>query len=202
MNELVETRDDLLRDLRLPTAGENGRSSYPVLDSLVESGSRYVKDTRINLKNTLKSDHLSEKECALLAYAIAVNNANDRLRTAAAARARDAGATDEEIAEMAACASLLSANNVLYRFRHFMENSGGTTTYSERQARIKMSIMARPVTGKLFFELASLAVSAVNGCEACVTSHEKSVRAAGATEEQIFDAVRLAAVVTAAGKLL
>lgn len=202
MNELVETRDDLLRDLRLPPAGDNGRSSYPLLDSLVESGSRYVKDTRINLKNTLKSDHLSEKESALLAYAVAVNNGNERLQSAFAARARDAGAADAEISEMAACASLLSANNVLYRFRHFMESSGGTTSYSERQARIKMSIMARPVTGKLFFELASLAVSAVNGCEACVTSHEKSVRAVGATEEQIFDAVRVAAVVTAAGKLL
>jgi len=193
MNELQETRNDMIADLGLdPGAG------YPVLDSLVDAGARYVKDARINMKNTLASEHLSEKETALLAYAIAVNNEHDGLRDAFAKRAADAGATEEEVAEMAACASLLSVNNVFYRFRHFVNKE----SYSQKQARIKMSIMARPVTGKLFFELASLAVSAVNGCEACVASHEHSVLEAGATEDQVFDAVRLAAVVTGTCKLL
>lgn len=65
-----------------------------------------------------------------------------------------------------------------------------------------MTIMARPVTGKEFFELASLAVSAVNGCATCVGLHEQSLLAEGISEDQVFDAVRLAAVVTATGKLL
>ena len=38
-------------------------------------------------------------------------------------------------------------------------------------------------------------VSAIEGCEACVRSHEASVLAAGATEENVLDAVRIAAVV-------
>jgi lipoyl-dependent peroxiredoxin subunit D len=39
--------------------------------------------------------------------------------------------------------------------------------------RIKMNIMMKPVTGKEFFELMSLTISAVNGCEMCVNAHEK-----------------------------
>jgi alkyl hydroperoxide reductase subunit D len=50
------------------------------------------------------------------------------------------------------------------------------------------------VLGKEFFELMSLVLSAVNGCEMCVTSHETSVKSHGATEQRIFDAVRLGAI--------
>jgi len=40
-------------------------------------------------------------------------------------------------------------------------------------------------------------VSAINGCGACIASHEKVVRAAGITAEQVQAAVRIAAVVHA-----
>ncbi len=193
MNELVETRNDLLADL-----GIDHETTFPVLDALVDTGAKYVKDARINLKNTLSSEHLTGKETALIAYAVAVNNGHAALRSALAARARDAGATGDELAEMASCASLLAVNNVLYRFRHFV----GKESYTRKQARIRMSIMARPVTGSAFFELVSLAVSAVNGCEACVSSHERSVLEAGMSEDQVFDAIRIASVITGLGKLL
>lgn len=58
-----------------------------------------------------------------------------------------------------------------------------------------MSIMMNPVLGKEFFELVSLVVSAVNGCEACVRSHEESILKQGSSETRIFDAIRLASVV-------
>jgi alkyl hydroperoxide reductase subunit D len=74
--------------------------------------------------------------------------------------------------------------------------------YNEIPARIKMNIMARPVVGKEFFELISLAVSAVNGCEMCVTSHEASLIELGSKEERIFESVRLAAVITSLSKVV
>jgi alkyl hydroperoxide reductase subunit D len=52
------------------------------------------------------------------------------------------------------------------------------------------------------FELWSLAVSAVNGCGMCMESHEKVVRAAGLTAEQVQSAVRIAAVVHAVAATL
>ena len=53
-------------------------------------------------------------------------------------------------------------------------------------------------TNKVDFELFCLAVSAINGCEMCVQSHEKVVLDGGLTEDHVHDAVRIAAVVHAA----
>jgi alkyl hydroperoxide reductase subunit D len=168
------------------------------LDLLEEGKSRYLADLKINFKNSFESDFLSKKEVALLGVALAVNAGNKTLRTFFTQNALEEGVSAEAIGEAAACASLLSANNVLYRFRHFMNKE----KYNEIPARIKMNIMGRPVNGKEFFELISLAVSAVNGCEMCVTSHEASLIELGAKEERIFEAVRLASVITSVSKII
>jgi alkyl hydroperoxide reductase subunit D len=42
----------------------------------------------------------------------------------------------------------------------------------------------------------------VNGCELCVRSHEQVVTAGGVTEDQVHDAVRVAAVVNSAAVAL
>ena len=168
------------------------------LDLLEEGKSRYVADLKINFKNSFESDHLTKKEVALLGVALAVNATNRVLKQFFRDKAVAEGASEAEVAEAVACASLLSANNVLYRFRHFVNKE----KYNETPARIKMNIMARPVGGKEFFELISLAVSAVNGCEMCVKAHENSLIELGSKEERIFEAVRLAAVITSVSKVI
>lgn len=172
--------------------------SSPALDLLEEGKSRYLADLKINFKNSFESEFLSKKEIALLGVALAVN-ANHRILLEFFTRnASEEEATAEQIAEAVACASLLSANNVFYRFRHFMNKE----KYNEIPARIKMNIMGRPVNGKEFFELISLAVSAVNACEMCVKSHEASLRELATKEERIFESVRLAAVITSLTKII
>lgn len=168
------------------------------LDLLEEGKSRYIADLKINFKNSFESDHLTKKEVALLGVALAVNAGNRVLKPFFRDKAMAEGATEAEVAEAVACASLLSANNVFYRFRHFVNKE----KYNEIPARIKMNIMARPVGGKEFFELISLAVSAVNGCEMCVKSHENSLIELGSKEERIFEAVRLSAVITSVSKVI
>lgn len=168
------------------------------LDLLEEGKSRYLADLKINFKNSFESEFLSRKEITLLGVALAVNANNGILRDFFKRKSEAEGSTAEEIAEAVACSSLLSANNVFYRFRHFLNKE----KYNEIPARIKMNIMARPVTGKEFFELISLAVSAVNGCEMCVKSHEASLIELGSKEERIFEAVRLASVITSLSKVV
>lgn len=168
------------------------------LDLLEEGRSRYVADLKINFKNSFDSAQLSKKEVALLGVALAVNAGNKVLKQFFRDNALTEGASEAEIADAVACASLLSANNVFYRFRHFVNKE----KYNEIPARIKMNIMARPVVGKEFFELISLAVSAVNGCEMCVKAHENSLIELGSKEERIFEAVRLAAVITSVSKVV
>jgi alkyl hydroperoxide reductase subunit D len=185
---IEETKTELMSNL-----GLSEDTSTPSVESLVAGESRYLRDLRVNVNNVLDSENIDHKESSLLALGVVVNEKNDLLIESFTARAREAGADDAEIAEVHACTSLLATNNVFYRFRHFIQDSHDA--YSRMPARIKMNIMARPVLGKEFFELMSLAVSAVNGCEACVKSHEASVRQLGSTEARIFDAVRLAAVI-------
>jgi alkyl hydroperoxide reductase subunit D len=183
----------LLKELGLEEENVN-----ETLQLLAQSDSRYLKDLKINVGNALNAESLAKKEAFLLAYAVAVNEKNALLQKAFQQSAVAAGATDKELAEIISCTSLLNANNVYYRFRHFMNDE----FYSTAQAGIRMSIMANPVLGKEFFELVSLVVSALNGCELCVTSHEKTIAGHGSSKQRIHDAVRLGAVIKSLSVLI
>jgi alkyl hydroperoxide reductase subunit D len=78
----------------------------------------------------------------------------------------------------------------------------GKPSYDQKPARLRMQRIAKPATNKPDFELYCLAVSAINGCEMCIRSHEAVVIEGGLTEDQVHDAVRLAAVVHAAAVAL
>lgn len=161
------------------------------LTQLAEADHRYVKDMRINLTNALSYPNLNKKESYLLALAVAVNEKNTPLIDSFTKLAETEMVTQEELNEVYACVSLMNVNNVFYRFRHFTKKD----YYQQTPAGIKMSIMLNPVLGKEFFELLSLAISAVNGCEMCVNAHEQSVIQHGATEARIYDAIRLVSIV-------
>ena len=168
------------------------------LKALQQTDSRYLRDMKINLNNSLQAETLTAKEAALLALSVAVNQKNDLLQKSFTAKAVQEGANDKEIAETISCTSLLNANNVYYRFRHFMNDE----FYNNATAGIRMSIMANPVLGKELFELMSLVVSALNGCEMCVVSHEKALIGHGTPKQRIHDAVRLGAVVKSLSVLI
>jgi alkyl hydroperoxide reductase subunit D len=65
-----------------------------------------------------------------------------------------------------------------------------------------MNAIATHGISRADFELWCLAVSAINGCGKCLESHEKMVREAGITAEQVQAAVRIAAAVNAAAAVL
>jgi lipoyl-dependent peroxiredoxin subunit D len=188
---------DIIQEL-LQGVGIDGDYRTESLTLLEKGESRYVRDLKLNFTSTLTSEHLSTKECALLGLTTAINNTNKPLTEYFTKYAEEQGATAEEIGEAVGCASLLASNNIFYRFRHFTQKE----KYTQIPARIRMQIMMKPVTGKEFFELMSLAVSAVNGCEMCVNAHEDSLIKMGTTEERVFDAVRIASLVTSMGKVV
>ena len=187
--ENTATQDDALALLKELQLSEEQSTSQ--LQSLKTTGSRYLKDLKLNITTALNAESLGKKEALLLAFAVAVNEKNAVLQQSFEQRALEQGATPAEIAEVIACTSLMNANNVYYRFRHFMSDE----FYDKAQAGIRMSIMAAPVLGKELFELISLVVSAVNGCSLCVTSHEAALLKHGTEKQRVHDAVRLGAVV-------
>jgi len=182
-----ETFSNLLNDLQIPEYTPSATAQQ-----LLVAESKYIKDLKINVSNVLNNtQYLNKKEALLLAYAVAVNEKFDLLKDSFRTQAQEAGANEAELAEIVSCTSLMNANNVFYRFRHFMNKD----FYTNTPAGIKMSIMMNPVLGKEFFELVSLVVSSINGCEMCITSHEQSILQHGGSESRILEGVKLGAII-------
>lgn len=181
----IDTAVQLLQAVGLTEANLSDR-----LRTLANTDARYLKDLKINVTNSLSASTLSKKEAFLLGLSVAANEKHTDLQAAFEKLATEEGATDKEIAEIYSCTSLMNANNVYYRFRHFVNKEFYTVT----PAGIRMSIMANPVLGKEFFELVSLVVSALNGCEMCVTSHEEALLKHGTAQQRVLESVRLGAV--------
>jgi alkyl hydroperoxide reductase subunit D len=167
------------------------------LEALRNSIPEAAKDIRVNLQTVLQANALSPAQRWGVAIASASAARHSELRDALIEAAR--GEVDEAVVEDAlAAAALMAMNNVYYRFRHLV----GKPSYATMPARLRMNRLVQPSTTKVDFELISLAVSAINGCEVCIRAHEQVVVTAGLGEEAVHDAVRIAATVNAAAVAL
>ena len=61
-------------------------------------------------------------------------------------------------------------------------------------AGLRMNVIASHGTEKIDFELASIAVSAINGCGLCIDSHEKTLKLHNVTNEQIQNTIKIASI--------
>ena len=156
----------------------------------------YAKDLKLNLGSLASEPSLSVQQRAGTFVASALASRNAEVTAAIVAEFRPQ-LSAEALAAAKAAASIMAMNNMYYRFTHLV---GGS--YAQMPAKLRMNVMARPGVDKATFELWSLAVSAINGCGMCMESHEKVVRAAGLTAEQVQSAVRIAAVVHAVAATL
>jgi alkyl hydroperoxide reductase subunit D len=91
----------------------------------------------------------------------------------------------------------MAMNNVAYRARGWLGDD-----YSQVRMGLRMNVISKPGIEKADFELFSLAVSTINGCEHCTVAHEKTVREEGLTKEQVFEAVKIAATVSGVAQAL
>jgi lipoyl-dependent peroxiredoxin subunit D len=147
-----------------------------------------AKDLKLNLGAVLQPGNLTQDQVWGVAVATAIASRNPQLRQAVL---EDALVTVSPavVDDAKAAAALMAMNNVYYRFRHMVSKE----EYSEKPARLRMQRLAQVATNKADFELFCLAVSAINGCEMCVRSHEDVVVGAGLSTDQVHDAVRIAA---------
>ena len=152
----------------------------------------HAKDLKLNVATVLSVEGapgLAQHQilCVALASAIAARNPT-LLREVETLVAPQVDAA--QVAAARAAAAIMGMNNVYYRFVHL----AGNPDYTTLPARLRMNVIGNPGVAKVDFELYSLAVSAINGCGACVAAHDKVVRGAGVTAEGVQSAVRIAAV--------
>lgn len=158
------------------------------LEALRDALPEYAKDLKLNVQAVLGDSTLNPAQRFGTALAVAAATRNARLREHLEAEVRQQ--VGEAVVEDAlAAAALMGMTNLFYRFRHLV----GKAEYAQLPARLRMNRLAKPAGDKLDFELFCLAVSAVNGCEACVRAHEETLRKGGLEEAHIHDAIRIAA---------
>ena len=167
------------------------------VDAIREALPEAARDIKLNVQAVLTEGSLTAAQRWGVAVASAAAARNRALLEAVTADASaEAGAAVVE--DGLAAAALMAMNNVYYRFRHVVAKPA----YAQKPARLRMNRLARPATSKADLELFSLAASAINGCEVCVQAHEQAVLDAGLSEDNVHDAVRIAATIHAAAVAL
>jgi alkyl hydroperoxide reductase subunit D len=161
------------------------------LPSLREALPSAARDLSLNLASLLESEVLTESQRWEVSLACAFATRSVPL-IAAVLEGAGPRVAPGILEDARAAAALMAMNNVFYRFRHMVGKEG----YQQRPARLRMNRLSKVEGPKADFELACLAVSSMNGCEVCVRSHEAAVLKGGLGEEQVMEAVRLAATLS------
>ena len=168
------------------------------LNGLIEALPDYAKDMRLNFSSVVSNQtELNEQQLWGTVVACAVASRNEDL-TATALEEAASHLSPQALDAAKSAATVMGMNNVYYRFTHLSSNE----KYKTMRAGLRMNVIRTHGIEPLDFELWCLAVSAVNGCGACVDSHEKVLRDKGFGEDKVLAAVRVASVLHAIATVL
>ncbi|WIM66774.1 carboxymuconolactone decarboxylase family protein [Corynebacterium breve] len=161
------------------------------IDNLKNAMPEYAKDQKLNIGTLARSTELNEEQLwgALVAAAAATKNST--VISEIVDEAKD-HLSAEALEAAFGAATVMAMNNVAYRSRHMLGDD-----YSNVKMGLRMNIISKPGVEKANFELWSITVSAMNGCEACLASHAQVVLEEGLTKEQVWEAVKIGAVINA-----
>lgn len=166
------------------------------IDAVKEALPDYAKDLKLNLGSIVRSTELTEQQLWGALVATAAATKSEQLLREVTEDALDVLSEDAYHAALGA-AAIMGMNNVFYRTKYQLEGR-----YDDLRAGLRMNIIASPGVAKADFELWSLAVSAINGCAQCLAAHEKELRDADVSRTVIFEAIRLASIVSGVAQAL
>lgn len=167
------------------------------IETLKNQLPEYAKDIKLNLSTLAGEEALSDQQKWGTFLSCALASGNETVIQAVHAEA-SVRLSAEALNAAKAASAIMAMNNVYYKFTGMIEN----TEYRTMPARLRMNVIGNPGVDKVDFELWSLAVSALNGCQFCVNAHEPVLTKAGLSKEQVQTAVRIAAVINAASAVL
>ena len=149
------------------------------------------RDLMLNFRKVLEEGQLNEVDrwAALSAIGEALHDssmvslANEQLALL--------GEGPEAIKEIRESAAIMGMLNTYYKFKGYLSPE---TAAEYARAGLRMNSLAKPVIGKTRFEMLAFAVSVVNGCPTCISSHETALRGHNVEAEKIHDLARLASI--------
>ncbi len=163
-----------------------------MLDTLKEALPSYAKDLKLNLSSLLREEKLNPVRRYGAALAAAYASKNSSVIEAITEEAR-LHLEASDIENVKAANAMMGMTNIYYRFLHMANDA----EYGRMAAGLRMQIIGKPPADKVNFELYSLVVSAVNGCEYCVAAHDTELKKAGLSREEIQASIRIAATIHA-----
>jgi len=161
----------------------------------IQSPEEFDKDIKLNLSNILNDEstaELSKKQKLFIMVSVAYGLKNKNLVKDILAD-HNSVLNEQDINGAKIVATIMAMNNVYYRASHFSEDD----ELQKESPRLRMNMMIKHGLEKLDFEIACLAVSAVEGCQKCVSSHIAALKTIGANVKQIQTTLRIAAVINA-----
>ena len=168
------------------------------LDALMDTLPSYAKDLKLNYSSVIRQQtDLSEQQLWGTVVACAMASRNEDL-TATALEESANHLTSQALEAAKGASAVMGMNNIFYRFLHLTTNQ----KYATLRAGLRMNVIRTHGIDPLDFELWCTAVSAINGCGACVDSHEKVLKEKGFGEEKTMAAIRIASVLHAIAVVL
>jgi len=168
------------------------------LDALMDTLPSYAKDLKLNYSSVIRQQtDLTEQQLWGTVVACAMASRNEDL-TATALEESANHLTSQALEAAKGASAVMGMNNIFYRFLHLTSNE----KYATLRAGLRMNVIRTHGIDPLDFELWCTAVSAINGCGACVDSHEKVLKEKGFGEEKTMAAIRIASVLHAIAVVL
>lgn len=167
------------------------------LDSLKSVVPTYAKDLKLNLGSVIGNSDIPAQQLWGTVLATAIASRSPIVLRELEPEAK-ANLTPEAYEAAKAAAAIMAMNNVFYRTRHLLSDN----EYGTMRAGLRMNVIGNPGVDKADFELWCFAVSAINGCGACLDSHEQVLRKAGVEREAVQEAFKIASVIQAVGVTL
>ncbi|HZZ90274.1 MAG TPA: carboxymuconolactone decarboxylase family protein [Caulobacteraceae bacterium] len=167
------------------------------LEALSQTLPPYARDVGANLVAIAAEQVLTEPQKWGCFVAAAHAVATPAVVQAVGAAAAAAGQTAAQAAAKGA-AAIMAQNNIYFRALSLLKNP----EYRALRSRLRMSITLNPGVPKDDFDLWCVAVSAIHGCPDCLDAHEGALRSRGVSAEAVQAALRIAAVVHAASRVV
>ena len=164
--------------------------------NIKESIPDHSKDIKLNIDAVINRSGLDLIDAHACALAAAIAAGNGELAFEIQMNGPLMGAEEREAAKTAA--SLMGQNNVWYPFVEMAGDEG----MKGLPAGLRMNAYAtHGGVSKKKFEMYSLAASIVGKCHFCVKAHYDTLKKEGMTTQELMSVGRIAAVVTAIGKV-
>ena len=161
-----------------------------MLQEIINQLPEFAKDIKLNVSSIINNHSLlTEQQFAGLLLAVALTKKDKQL--IAAIKHDYATILDEKLQNgVHAAHAIMSMTNIYYKFINMV----GKENYSTIPAGLRMNILRDPGIDKIDFELYSLAVSIVNGCEFCIKAHEAQLSKHGVAPEVIQVTAKISAI--------